>query len=373
MTLDPGRTPGISRFGVINAACATHVKVTGARTGDTPHERDARDLRRRENGRMAPTPAPVSSATAGSAGSAGSADRVVRGGVESDARHDDTSRGSRDDDVRVRVERHRAPGLDLLLPDGRVRVQVVVGEATLVDLTTGARSLDGTRVGRPAVRPVVRERPGGDWFCAVAELPPLALAGPGRDPRADVPVDAVLAPGVVALVEEALRAGDDEHARATLREDVLSRLLADRVDRADRAEGAGPGGSHGGTHGAALGGPDDDVERFAGVLARLEAEQGLVTAAEVARAEGATVSDLFRWSDRLLGVPAAEYVAALRFTAFVREAVGRRDPSPAEVLAALRWYDAAGHPPREVARLTGLEVRELHRLVQRLVALLGPA
>jgi methylphosphotriester-DNA--protein-cysteine methyltransferase len=109
---------------------------------------------------------------------------------------------------------------------------------------------------------------------------------------------------------------------------------------------------------------------FTEAVALGDAQRGLVARADLARTLGVTVSDLHRWSVRYLGVPPDAYLAAVRFSGFVRQAVGPGPVAPGDVVAALRWYAQAGQSPREVERFTGLTPAELRRVEERVEALL---
>ena len=115
----------------------------------------------------------------------------------------------------------------------------------------------------------------------------------------------------------------------------------------------------------------DELDRFAGVVQAIDDAGGLVRAADLARRAGCTVTELYRWSVGHLGVPPTDYLAAVRFSTFVREAVGPGVVGPEDVVAALQWYVRAGYPPREVERFTGLEPAELRRLAQAVGTLVG--
>ncbi|MBT0995758.1 hypothetical protein KIN34_15875 [Cellulomonas sp. DKR-3] len=248
---------------------------------------------------------------------------------------------------------------ELLLPDGRGLLHLVVGEpGTVVDALTGARRTDGDGVRGPATHVAVRDQPGPAVRLGV-QLHPLAMSAL----RAGAPaarlvahehgVRELLPDAVTEHARTALGAGDDERA---------ARLVVEALVAAARSGAAGqPSGVDTG--------PDRDRTTFAEVVAHVDAERGLVAPGDLARAQGVTVSDLHRWSVRYLGVPPEAYLAAVRFTGFVRQAVGPGPVTPADTLAALRWYAQAGQPPREVERFTGLTPVELRRVEERVEAL----
>lgn len=246
---------------------------------------------------------------------------------------------------------------ELLLPDGRGLVQVVVGDhGTVVDALTGSSRPDADGVRGPATRPTVRTQPGPAVRLGV-QLHPLAMSllRPGAAAEHlvvhEAGLRALVQDAVVARARAVLLDGDDEEA---------ARLVVDALVAAARAGAAG-----------AHRGPDPDPERvtFTEALELVDARRGLVARGDLARAVGVTVSDLHRWSVRYLGVPPDAYLAAVRFSGFVRQAVGPGPVAPADVVAALRWYVQAGQPPREVERFTGLTPAELRRVEERVEAL----
>lgn len=236
---------------------------------------------------------------------------------------------------------------ELLLPDGRGLLQVTDGPpGTRTDARTGATTRDEDGVRGLGTRPVVR-RGGAGGVRLGLQLHPLALARLGVTGAVDtwLPLTDVLPAGVVAAARTALLAGDATAAARALEDGLAVRAAAVPVD--------------------------DEVDRLAEALALADDRRGLVTVTDLARALEVTVSDVHRWSVRHLGAPPAAYLAAVRFTGFVREAVGPGPVAPADVVAALRWYARAGQAPREVERFTGLTPVELHRLEERVVALTG--
>lgn len=246
----------------------------------------------------------------------------------------------------------RHPGADpereVLLPDGRGCVVVSVGErGRRVDALTGEVEVDDGGVRGIATRPVVRTQVGPSvrigaqltpW--GLARLSPHALLVDSVAPAATL----LGAPAVEACVQAAAR-GDDEAAVGVLA-DALA--LAVRFD-------------------------SPELELLVPVLAEIEQQRGLVRAADVARAAQLPVAQLHRWTVRHLGVDPAVYLAAVRFSAFVREAVGPGPVLPHEALAAIRWYGQVGYPPREVERFTGHRPVELRRIEEGIAAALVPA
>ena len=74
-----------------------------------------------------------------------------------------------------------------------------------------------------------------------------------------------------------------------------------------------------------------------------------------------------------LGLTPDALLAAVRFSAFVRDAVGPGPVRPEDVLGAIRWYVQAGYPPREVERFTGSTPLELRRIELGVAEALGTA
>ena len=100
-------------------------------------------------------------------------------------------------------------------------------------------------------------------------------------------------------------------------------------------------------------------------------ERGLVTSAELARRTDLAIGRLYRWFAVHTGVEPAVYLAAVRFSAFVREAIGQGPVRPQDVLATIRWYSRSNYPPREQERFTGLAPLELRRLERGIADVLG--
>ncbi|GEL94316.1 hypothetical protein CCO02nite_09740 [Cellulomonas composti] len=244
------------------------------------------------------------------------------------------------------MARTTAPALEVLLPDGRGLLQLEVATpAMLVDIAPdGVHRPDEDGIRGPAARTNVREERGPSVRAGV-QLHPLALARlqVGGVVDSTLPLSSVVGPEDAARARAALLAGDDESA--------VHLLVAALVARAHPI--------------------DEDLEAFGEVIATLDAQRGLLPPPEIARAAEVTVSTLHRWSVRHLGVDLAQYLAAVRFSAFVREAVGPGPVRPSDVVAALRWYAQAGYPPREVERFTGCTPVELRRLEERLAAFVG--
>jgi len=238
---------------------------------------------------------------------------------------------------------------EILLPDGRGLLQLVVGgAATTIDATSGDERADASGVRGLMTRPAVRVADGGGVRMGV-QLHPTALETLGAAPLVDVwaPAQVLVGERAVEEATAALRAADDEGAVRILVDALVARAAA-------RA-----------------GAREPERERFAEVVARIDALHGAVTVAELARFVGVTVSDVFRWSQRYLGVVPADYLAAVRFSVFVRRAVGPGVVDPEAVLAALRWYAGAGFAPREVERTAGMGVDELRRVEERIASWVG--
>ncbi|AEE45676.1 hypothetical protein [Cellulomonas fimi] len=236
---------------------------------------------------------------------------------------------------------------EVLLPDGHGLVLVTIGNrASRVDPLARRRSADVPGVRGPARRPVVREQAGPSARLG-AQLRPLALAQLGIAVPADevVPLDRVLPTADVATCQAALEAGDD--ARAA---DVLGAAIAGRL---------------------AVAPPDDVLTSLRPVVDEVLATRGLVTASDLARGSELPVPTLHRWCVERLGLAPDQLLAAVRFSAFVRDAVGPGPVRPQDVLGAIRWYVQAGYPPREVERFTGSTPLELRRVEQGIAEALG--
>jgi hypothetical protein len=233
---------------------------------------------------------------------------------------------------------------EVLLPDGHGLVLVTTGEpGSRVDPLTGVRGADVAGVRGLATRALVREQAGPSVRLG-AQLDPLALARLDVRTRAadrSEPLALLVDDAVVARIVGDLDAGRDEVAARSLARAILERRK--------------PG--------------DDDpsLALLGPVVRHVATERGLVTTAELARRADQALMTLHRWFSEHTGVDPARYLAAVRFSAFVREAVGPGPVRPQDVLAAIRWYAGAGYPPREVERFTGLAPLAL-RAVERGIA-----
>lgn len=243
----------------------------------------------------------------------------------------------------VWVARHDGvrPHDEVLLPDGRGLLLVVAGTGgRVVDPLTGASTPDHDGLRGAWTRVALAEQTGPVVRLGV-QLHPLGAARlRGGRAAADTwwPVTDVLAADVLGDVRAHLDAGHDDAAVAA----VLAAL-----EGHPRAIGA-------------------DLDRLEDALRFVDEHRGLVRAADVARAAGAAPGELHRWCTRLLGTSPAQYLAAVRFSTFVRDAVGGGPVDVAEALAVMEWYLAAGHRAREVERFTGLAPAELRRLAEHL-------
>ena len=119
-----------------------------------------------------------------------------------------------------------------------------------------------------------------------------------------------------------------------------------------------------------LGSPLDAI---APVLRSVVEQRGLVRASDLARHADLAIGVLHREVVQTLGITPEAFLAAVRFSAFVRDAVGPGPVRPQDALAVLQWYLRAGYPPREVERFTGLGHVELRRLEAGIAAALGVA
>ena len=251
------------------------------------------------------------------------------------------------------VARDEGAGREILLPDGRALLQLVLdpqgatsGSALLVDVTTGAERVDATGVRGLLTRPVVRV-PARARVRLGLQLHPSAFAALGAPVLVDAwaPAESLVGEPALLAASAALSDGDGVGAAKALVEALVSRRAVD----------------------------EPNAVRFREIVQVVDARQGAVTVAELARAAEVTVSDVHRWSQRYLGVPPAEYLSAVRFSVFVRRAVGRGVVRPDAVLQALRWYAEAGYPPREVERTSGMTPVELRRVDERIASLIGVA
>lgn len=230
--------------------------------------------------------------------------------------------------------------VEVLLPDGRGLLQVVRGTpGRLVEPSTGAATPDADGVRGAAGRAVLFDQTGPVARLGV-QLHPL---GPVRlldRPAAGtwLALDAVLPPDVAAQAGDLLAAGDDGAA-------------VDRVLDALAARGRRVGA---------------DLDHLEDALRFVDERRGLVRATDVARAVGTSPGELHRWCVQLLGVDPAAYLAAVRFSTFVRETVGAGPADARATVAAIEGFVGAGYPPREVERFTGLPPAELRRLAEHL-------
>jgi len=115
------------------------------------------------------------------------------------------------------------------------------------------------------------------------------------------------------------------------------------------------------------------LEALTPVLRSVVEQRGLVRASDLARHADLAVGVLHREVVQTLGITPEAFLAAVRFSAFVRDAVGPGPVRPQDALAVLQWYLRAGYPPREVERFTGLGHVELRRLEEGIAAALGVA
>jgi len=238
---------------------------------------------------------------------------------------------------------------EVLLPDGHGLVLVAQGERGVrVDPLTRQRSADVPGVRGPAIRAVVREQ-AGPVVRLGAQLDPLAPARLRLAVTCDevVPLDRVLRTADVAACQAALDAGDDARAAALLG----GALASARGDATD----------------------DDELVQLDRVVREALETRGLVTAADLARGSELPVGTLHRWCVQRLGLTPDAFLAAVRFSAFVRDAVGPGPVRPEDVLGAIRWYVQAGYPPREVERFTGSTPLELRRIELGVAEALGTA
>jgi hypothetical protein len=238
---------------------------------------------------------------------------------------------------------------EVLLPDGHGLVTVAVGTpGEHVDPMGLLRKPDGSGVRGLAERAFVREQRGPAVRLG-AQLDPVALARMGlRAPRYDaIPLDQVLGAGTEQECVAALEEGRDAEAVAALGAALV-------------------------VHSAPVpvGSPLDAI---APVLRSVVEQRGLVRAADLARDADVAVSVLYREVVQAVGITPEAFLAAVRFSAFVRDAVGPGPVRPNDALAVIRWYLRAGYPPREIERFTGLSHTELGRLEAGIAAALGVA
>ena len=227
---------------------------------------------------------------------------------------------------------------EVLLPDGHGLVTVAVGAAGVhIDPLTLARTTDGSGVRGLADRAFVREQRGPSVRLG-AQLDPVALARMGVRAGAHEPVavSEVLGADVEEACAAALDQGRDADAAAILGEDLAAHAVP-----------------------APVGSP---LEALAPVLRGVVEQRGLVRASDLARRADLAVGVLHREVVETLGITPEAFLAAVRFSAFVRDAVGPGPVRPQDTLAVLQWYLRAGYPPREVERFTGLGHVELRRL-----------
>lgn len=238
---------------------------------------------------------------------------------------------------------------EVLLPDGHGLVTVAVGTAGVhIDPLSLVRTTDGSGVRGLADRAFVREQRGPSARLG-AQLDPVALARMGVHAGAHEPVavSAVLGTGVEEECATALEQGRDADAAATLGAALALHAVP-----------------------APVGSP---LEALTPVLRDVVAQRGLVRASDLARRADLAVGVLHREIVETLGITPEAFLAAVRFSAFVRDAVGPGPVRPQDVLAVLQWYLRAGYPPREVERFTGLSHVELRRLESGIAAALGVA
>ena len=238
---------------------------------------------------------------------------------------------------------------EVLLPDGHGLVTVQVGApGSHVDPLTQERTSDGSGIRGLTDRAFVREQR-GPVVRLGAQLDPVALARMGVPPsdQERVPLSDLLGAGVEEECAVALGQGRDADAAYVLGTALAAHAVAP------------PAGS--------------PLAALAPVLRSVIEQRGLVRASDVARNADLAVTVLYREIVETLGITPQAFLAAVRFSAFVRDAVGPGPVRPGDVLAVLRWYLRAGYPPREVERFTGLSPLELRRLEEGIAAALGIA
>jgi len=238
---------------------------------------------------------------------------------------------------------------EVLLPDGHGLVTVARGNpGEHIDPMSLLRTPDGSGVRGLAERAFVREQRGPAVRLG-AQLDPVALARMGvRKPSYDViALDSLLGAGVEQECVAALEQGRDADAAAT-----LGSALA--VHTAPVITGS-------------------PLDAIAPVLRSVIEQRGLVRASDLAREADLAIGALYREVVQTIGITPEAFLAAVRFSAFVRDAVGPGPVRPGDALAVLQWYLRAGYPPREVERFTGLSHVELRRLEAGIAAALGVA
>lgn len=239
---------------------------------------------------------------------------------------------------------------EVVLPDGHGLVVVAVGTPGVhVDPLTQRRTPDASGVRGLATRATVREQRGPAARVG-AQLDPLALARLGvARPVTDRldPVETLLSPEVATACAVALEAGQDEDAAHLLGGGLAARFRPEQED--------------------------PTLALLEPVVREVLESDGLVRSSDVARNAGLAVGTLHRWVVEHLGVAPDVFLAAVRFSAFVRDAVGPGPVRPEDVLGAIRWYVQAAYPPREVERFTGNSLLELRRLERGIAEALGTA
>lgn len=238
---------------------------------------------------------------------------------------------------------------EVLLPDGHGLVTVAVGAAgEHIDPLDQLRTPDGSGVRGLAERAFVREQRGPSVRLG-AQLDPVALArmGVGAPSYDAVALHTFLGAGVEQECAEALGQRRDADAAA-----ALGSALAVRATP------------------VIVGSP---LEALAPVLRSVIEQRGLVRASDLARQADLAVGVVYREVVQTIGITPEAFLAAVRFSAFVRDAVGPGPVRPGDVLAVLQWYLRAGYPPREVERFTGLSQVALRRLEVGIAAALGVA
>ncbi|MGY4646068.1 hypothetical protein [Cellulomonas sp. URHB0016] len=236
---------------------------------------------------------------------------------------------------------------EVLLPDGHGLVTVAVGTpGQHVDPMSLLRTPEGTGVRGLAERAFVREQPGPSVRLG-AQLDPVALARMGVGvPRYDVvALDALLGTEIEQQCVAALEEGRDADAAETLGAALAARAAPVVVG--------------------------SSLHAIAPVLRSVIEQRGLVRTSDLARAADLAVGVLYREVVLAVGITPQAFLAAVRFSAFVRDAVGTGPVRPDDALAVIRWYLRAGYPPREVERFTGLSHTELGRLEAGIAAALG--